>query len=951
MKYLFLKGFLLLLTLSVYSQGLDLKEQLPKNKKIKKGVLPNGLTYYIYSTDNKKGKADYYLIQNVGSILENEDQRGLAHFLEHMTFNGSTSFPNNEILRVLEKNGLNFGNDINATTRYDQTINYIKNLGVASKKIDLALLVLYNMAHELTLSDEDIDKERGVVKEEWRSGDYASAAKTSNLQASVTYAGSKYKDRSPIGLMSVIDNFKYETLRNFYRDWYRPDLQAIAVVGDIDIDDVEKRIIKTFSKIPKPENPKKRYEVAFKNNEQPLFILTKDKDDAISKIEFYIHKAIETDKNTIGGLRKSLLDKMLVNMLSKRFNTIIDFNSPMFSVKPNISKAGRLNNDFGIQISPKQNMQEEAFSLTMNELNRAIKFGFTPSEFEKAKTDIKNNYKTIIKDLKTKDILFITNQIKKDYLNNIVATDTHEEYEIAKNILNEVTPKELTERLRSLYTTHNRRIIVTGTIDEKNLSKKKALKIIEAAEKNNKLTPYKEKKEDIRSLMHGTTLVPGKIVKQLKNNDLDFTTYTLSNSIRVHHKYTDNDDEKIYFSAISQGGISLLDKEDLLAGKLLFKVIKKSGLGAFNAKELKEKLTGKQIRLDYALSNYQESIRCSFNKNDAKEALQMMHLTFSSPRFDVSAFKNIIEKEKTLRKKNENIIFSKVRRNVNDILYGKNNPLFQSLRIDNLESITLDKVKKVYYDRFENPADFDFIIVGKITKETLKPLLEKYLGSLSTTSRLEKFKKNEYNEWTASHIDEDVYIPMTTPQAYVDIKLKKQISFNAKETLASYILAQLLRLSYTNLLREKEGGIYGIDIGLDLIDEQKEDLNTKEANLRVNFKCNPNLVDKLVKIVYEELDRFKNGKISQENFNNIKQSFISYYTEESLKKETKKSNSSSLIEIKNFIDNGGKLEPGTSAKEKLEAMTSLTIEDVQEMTKKLLDNPKSSKIIVKPLKE
>ncbi len=920
------------LSFSSYSQKLDLNQQLPADKSIRKGVLSNGMTYYIQKTDIVKNTASYYIIQNVGSILEEENQRGLAHFLEHMAFNGTEAFPKKALLNTLEEKGLVFGRDINAYTSFDETVYNVNKLGTTPEEIDLGLQILHDWSNSLTLEEAEIDAERGVIKEEWRTRDNGNM-RVFQKNMPVTFGGSKYKDRMPIGLMNVVDNFKYQALRDFYHDWYRTDLQAIAIVGDIDVDDLEQRIKAKFSSIPAVKNPKERFYTKLKNNKALLYIMATDKEVGKSSIAFTIHYDRDNNKNTVAGLKDAIINNAVTSSLNRRLSRIAqETDAPLYYTGFSIEKLVPKHNSFGMYVSAKPNLQEDAFALSMNELNRAVKFGIVKPELDRSIKSIHSYYENQIAQLEDRRHGSLVSRIKEDYLDHKTPTDIIKEYAIVKQILAHLTVEDINKRLKELYTTQNRKLAITGVEAESNLTEAKALKIIKAAENNKKLKPYQEK-EDTRSLMHGVTLKPGSIVNATENQELEFTTFTLSNGIRVHYKFTDKQKNQIQLIAKSKGGMSLHPVEDIPSSKLIKPVTSRSGLGAFTLPELQKQLSGKTARTNYNISQLSESIRGGSNTKDFETMLQLVNLRFTAPRFEESAYKLAIEAEKDDFISREKSLGFKKRDSSLVTMYGKNNPYTAFLNEESLKTVSLEKVKAIYNKRFKNPADFEFFIGGDIKKEELINGLEKYIASLPTTSNLEKWK-DIFPNWISNTIDKDIFMPMENPKSTVQIHKRKEMPYSRKSSYTLSILKNILKLRFTESLREEEGGTYGASARTSFSKIPKE-----EANIMVSFDCNPDMVENLIKIVYNELDKIKNGTISQEDFNKVKLSMLKK------RKEAKEKSAYDFNVMVKFVEDGLNAD---LPKNYENIINGITMEDIQNITAEILTDPKSSEIVFKP---
>ena len=934
-KFYYLSFFALFLSVNLIAQKVNLEDPLPVNQKIKKGVLKNGMTYYIYNTDVTKNVASYYIIQNVGSVLENDNQQGLAHFLEHMAFNGTKNFAGKGILNTLQKHGAVFGKDINAYTSFDETVYNMDNIPTKDGLVDTALLILNDWSNYLSLTDEEIDAERGVIKEEWRT---RQSGQMRVLQQSlpVMFNNSKYAKRLPIGLMDVVEGFEYKALRDFYHDWYRTDLQAIAVVGDINVDEIEQKIIKQFSDIPGVENPKERFLVEIPDNDEMQFTVVMDEEVTTSNISFSINHPRSLANQTIKDLKESLINSMVGSMLSARISEITEKpDAPFMAVRFNYGNLARTKKQVSLAVYPKPNLQQEAFTTALTELLRAVKFGFTDGEIERTVAEIKNNYETQI--AKINDISHgrIIRTIQQNYLENETMTDIVAEYEIAKNIFDALTIDEINNTLKKLYTKKNRAVIVTGVKGNKNLTKESALAIINRVENDNSITAYEDSFSG-KTLISGVTFNEGKIVSEKINKEIDATTFTLSNGIKVHYKFADKNENDVKLSALSYGGNSLLDDSLLASAALTTGVAQFSGLGDFSRTELPKVLAGKTASTSVNISSLSESVSGSSSTKDVETMLQMVYLTFEKPRFDEDAYKVLMENVKNYLIRRSEIIGEKMNDSLTITLYGKNHPTQRIFNQDLVDDMSFEKSKVIYLERFKNAADFEFFIVGDVEKENLKPLLEKYIASLETDKEMEMWKDNSVN-WVSNTIDKDIFLKMEDPKSSVRISYKNDMEYSLKNSLIAKTLGDILQLRYTETLREDEGGTYGASARSGLSKRPKN-----EASISVTFDCNPEKVEKLIGIVHSEIQKIANGDIQQLDLDKT----LTNYKKE--REDQKNYNRYEMSLLTNFYREDYNMN---TPKNFENIVNNITVKDLQEFTKNLVTNAKTYEVVFKPTKE
>jgi zinc protease len=932
MKRFLVLTLFLAFALNVNAQSLDMNQSLPVDETIKKGVLPNGLTYYLHSTDVKEDVASYYIIQNVGSVLENDNQQGLAHFLEHMAFNGTENFEGKALLNGLQEKGLVFGRDINAYTSFDETVYNINNIPTTPELIDTGFKALRDWCNYLLLTEEEIDAERGVIKEEWRT---RQSGQMRILQATIEtmFGGSKYAQRLPIGLMDIVENFEYKALRDFYHDWYRTDLQAIAIIGDINVDEFEAKIKETFSSIPAVKNAPERFVVSIEDNEELAYDIAMDKEISTANIGFNIRHNKSLEDETVGDLKEGLLNAMINSILGTRFQEISQqADAPFMAVRAQYGDMTRVHDAFSTTVYPKPDQQQAAFKLMMSELVRAAKFGFTNAEIKRTKAQFSSFYENQIARRDDRQHGQIIQGIQKNYLENTHLTDIEKEFEIVKVLFDQLTQIDLLQRMREIYTKKNRSVIVTGVEGKNNLTEDQANQIIQAAENDTTLQPYEEE-EEVQSLMAGVELSPGKVVFEKTNKELGFTTFSLSNGIKVHYKFADKNKNDVKLEAISDGGKSLLANQLLPSADIVGNVVQLSGLGEFSMTDLPKVLAGKTASTDFSIGETTETITGSSSTKDVETMLQMVNLRFMKPRFDENGYNVLMQNINTYLVRRSQDLGEKMKDSVTTTLYGNNHPTKRIFNKAYVADMSFENSKAVYNNRFANAADFQFFIVGDVTKEALKPLLAQYIASIPTSKEKENWKDNSV-EWSAKNVDRDVYLPMEDAKGTVRIAYKKEMPHTLRDAALMSALGKILQLRYTESLREEEGGTYGASSQGFMVKEPKS-----LAYLSVSFDCNPNMVEKLIGIVHKEIKTIANGTVQQVDVDKTKTSMLKD------REESKSFNSYEMAAIKNFVLEGYNMnDPETFTN----IVNSLSTKDIQDMARRLTKDNKSYEIVFKP---
>ncbi|BDD07610.1 zinc protease [Fulvitalea axinellae] len=933
MKSIFKTLFLLLIGFSSYGQRFSEADRLPDYDRVRKGVLENGMTYYLYSSDVVKNAASFYIIQNVGSVLENDDQQGLAHFLEHMAFNGTEHFEGKGILNTLQKHGVVFGKEINAYTSFDETVYNMDKVPMNKPGLlDTCLLVLHDWSNYLLLTDEEIDAERGVIREEWRTRQSGGMRVWEKLLPN-SHNDSKYAVRLPIGKMDVVNNFKYKALRDFYHDWYRTDLQAIAVVGDIDIDAVEKKIKEKFSKIPAVKNPRKRFLVDIPGNEGLRYKMAMDKEVATSRISFQIRHPRPAKDETYGDFRTGILEGMATSMISARMREISQKpDSPFLYAGVWYGKMTRTSNALSLSVSPKPGKQHEAFEMAVKELNRAVKFGYTQSELERSKANYISSYETMLKKLDDISHRQVIGWIKRNYLDNEVISDPAKEYEALKQVFETLKPEDLHATIKRLYIKDNRSLSVTGVDGRKNLDEATARKMLAKAESGEGLVAYTENMAG-KTLMDGLEVKPGTVVSVEKNDKIGSTTFKLSNGVKVHHKFVDKQKNSVKLSAVSFGGTSLLPVSDLPSASMTINTANFSGLGEYNATDLKKVLAGKRASAGVSLGGLNESAWGSAVTKDVETMLQLLHLRFVKPRFAKEGYEVLKSNLSNYLTRKAGDVNMQKGDSLTVALYGPNHPRRRIFDEGYIKDISFDRMKEIYSERFADASDFEFFIIGDVKEEALKPLLAKYVASLPTKGTEEMWKDNS-SEWLSDRIERDIYLKMENPKATVRTQFKNKVKYNLQNRTMMRALGDILRLRYTEAIREKEGGTYGARVSASLGQRPKQ-----IAYLSVSFDCDPEKVDRLKEIVVEEIEKIKNGEIKQED---IDKTTANYLKE---RKDAKNNNSYEMSVLKNYFREGYDMNDPKNFED---IVASVTAKNLQKFTKKLLKGADSYEIVFRP---
>lgn len=848
---------------------------IPLDQNVKVGVLPNGLTYYIRHNEWPEKRVNFYIAQKVGSMQEDDDQRGLAHFLEHMCFNGTTHFPGDNLKQYLERIGVKFGENLNAYTSVDETVYNIDNVNVETAgAIDSCLLILHDWSHDLLLEDKEIDKERGVINEEWRM---RSSAMLRMYEKSfpVLYPGSKYAYRLPIGTMDVVMNFPYKALRDYYKKWYRPDLQALVIVGDIDVDDIEQRIKTVFADIaPAPADAAVREYYPVPGNAEPIFSLQKDKEQEISYI-YLMWKTDAVPDAAKGDLNYYLMlyaKNAISSMFSERISEIMQKpDAPFLGASFNIDQyllSKTMDAFTGVAVC-KDNGYKDAIAALYREILRVKKYGFTVSEYERFKAEFLSQLES---QYLHRDKVKSTDYVK-EYVRHFLDNEPTPGVEWEYNTMNMIVP-QLPVELVNQFTTQ---------MPDSNF-----VVAMFCPDKEGMVYPEKAEIMDILKTVEGETIEayaeevntdpliavmpkPGK-VKSIKNEAYDTKLVTLSNGIKVHIKKTDYSPNQITMRATSWGGTSLYPNSEYLQTSNA-DMISLGGWGNFSATELTKKLAGIQASVTPSINDRTEGLNGSCVKKDLETLLQLTYLTFTAPRKDTEAFSSTIQRTKAQLANQELDPTTALRDTIAKVLYDNNVRALRT-KAEDLDAINYDRLIEIYKERFADANDFEFYFVGDIDADSVAPLLAQYLGSLPVLKSKEQAKV--IDRIMAKGERTNVFDKqMETPNAIVLFCYHAPLKENLRNTIMMSMIDQALDMLYTETVREDEGGAYGVPSNASVTDYPEE-----IGIIQVQLPTAPEKRVRMTEIIYQGVEQFCNEGPKAENLQKIKEYMLRKHEED-----------------------------------------------------------------------
>lgn len=778
--------------------------KLPFDHEVKTGKLKNGFQYYIRKNVEPKDRVVMYLANKVGSILETEQQLGLAHFLEHMNFNGLKHFPKNELVDYLQKAGVRFGSDLNAYTGFDQTVYQLPIPSDDPELLKNGLQVMRDWAQDALLTDEEIDKERGIVLEEMRGGRGA-AQRMRDQYLPLVLNHSLFSNRLPIGTEESIKNFPYAELRKFHQDWYRPDLQSIIIVGDIDVAAIEKEVVRLFSDLKVPKNAPKRVEHAVALNNKNQFIAVTDPEMTYTVGQLIIKHA-ESKPKTVGDIRQSIAKSIYSSLLNARLGELSQSATPPF-IQGNVNIGGFLGglDAYTAVFVAKPNEFELGFKALVRELERVEKFGFTETEFKRAVDAMNKSNETIYAERDKKKSDSYVNSYLNHFLEDAPALSNEDSYRLTKQLLPSISLKEVNAIGKTFYVNSNRDIVIMAPDNEKDkLPNEQAVNTWFNQVEQENLTAYEDKVSKLPLLSKEP--VKGQVVSTKAIEAIGAKELQLSNGVKVILKPTTFKNDEILITASSAGGTSLYSDADYFSAAQASGLVNASGVGQLNTTELRKYMTGKNVNISPFLNERSEGVSGFTDKEGLKLAFELIHGYFTEPRIEDDVYQSTISKTASMlanQEHNPNFIFSKT------VLGSLYNNSIRRVPLDatGLKQVNQQRALAIYKDRFADASDFVFTIVGSFTEEGIKPYIEQYLASLPSLNRQDKAK--DLGLYEPSQGFEKIVHKGQDQKATVVLTYYGDYSYNEQENLNMDALESVLTIKLLERLREDESGVYG----------------------------------------------------------------------------------------------------------------------------------------------
>ena len=896
-------------------------QNIPLDPSVRTGTLSNGMKYYIKKNVKPEKKVEFRLAINAGSINEDEDQRGLAHFMEHMNFNGTKNFPENKLVDFLQSIGIKFGQHLNAYTSFDETVYMLPVPLDKPGNLDSGLKVMEDWAFNALLTDKEIEKERGVVLEELRLGLGADKRMLDQYLPKLAY-NSRYADRLPIGKKEILQNFKPEALRRFHKDWYRPDLMALVVVGDVNVDEMEQKIKANFSKYQNPANARKRVDYEVPNHKETLISIATDADATSSSAQFYIKDDGPAKPDvTVNDYQKSIVEQLAATIVNNRLQELTNSEKPPF-IFGYVSHSNflRTKDAFQAYAMTKEGEQKNALKVLLEEVERAKRFGFSQNELDRAKSETLSNLEKSYNNRDKTESARLVMEYVRNFLNQEPIPGIEWEYELHKQYLPSVTLDQVNNILKNYIKDDSRVIVVTGPKKENAVLPTDAQLLATVDDvKNAQLKPY-EDKAAIKTLVEPFKS-NGKIVKTEADAKLGTTTFTLSNGAKVTYKKTDFKEDEIVFSAISLGGSSLISNEDIEKTQWAFPALSESGFNKYSKNDITKFLSGKQV----SVMPYVGGISTGFNGNSTKKdfetLFQMIYGYFTNLNYDEASYNSYKAKQQgfldNLLANPQTYFQSEVQKYLN-----QKNPRFFGILPDAKawEKTSYKLAYDIYKKSVANAGNFHFYFVGNVDENQIKQLSEQYLASLPSTKKSETYKDLGYRPLFTS--TEKVIKKGKDPKSMVMIRFSGETKYNEQEDLAMRALGEVATIKIIEKLREDEGGIYG--------GGARGSLNKVpygSYNFSINFPCGPENAEKLTKIALAELQKMIDNGPEQKDLDKFKEG------EANDDVTNMKDNNYWLQNITSYQTQGG---DKYSVLNYLTKVKALTVKDLQSVGKKYL---------------
>lgn len=827
---------------------LALDRTLPIDSAVKTGKLPNGITYFIRENKRPANRVAMRLAVNAAAIQEDDNQRGLAHFIEHMAFNGSEHFKPGELVSFLESIGARFGPHVNASTSFDETVYMLEIPTDRPGYVDRGMTVLQDFAAGISFLPEEVEKERGVVLEEWR-GRLGAGSRLTDKQLPVIFQGSRYAERLPIGVPDILRTAPRERLLSFYQKWYRPDRMAVVIVGDLPVAEAEKLVVSHFSGIPAAKGSVAEVDARVPPHKDTLINMATDPEAQGWSVSVeYKHQADQDE--TVRGYRKSLAENLVSQMFSLRLSDLSRRpNAPFIGAQAGTSSIGRALDLFEIEAVVPEGKITEGLGALMTEAKRVQQYGFSNEELARAKAALLAGYERAYRERDTTESASYASEYVRHFLAREPIPGMEVEYRIAATYLPTITNQEITALTKELITEENR--VVLGVAPEKKDAPVPTADTMRAALARAAAAPVEPWTDPTtnRALVEKPP-TPGKVTGRRTIPEIGATVLTLSNGVDVWLKPTDFKNDQILFSAYAPGGTSLVPEKDYKSASLATAMVGVGGMGGLNPIELSKLLAGKIAQVSPSIGDYTQGVNGSSTPKDLETALQLDYLVFTAPNMTAETFdllKRRLAASLQNRDQNPRVLFGEKAEQVNTSNHYSASPL----KPEDVNTLSLDTMKSFYASRFSNAADFTFFFVGAFTENDITPLLEKWVASLPSTGTRSSAAKDMGVKFPAAVVKEEVK-KGKEPASQTLLSFFADPGFDEFEMHRLRAAGAVLDIRLREILREELGGTYGVSVGF----SNSPPLKGYGMN-QIQFGSAPENVDKLVNAALKEIERLK----------------------------------------------------------------------------------------------
>ena len=912
-----LQGFILLFLLASLGAAAQVKltDPLPIAPEIKIGKLSNGLTYYIRKNSRPEKKVELRLVVKAGSILEDDDQQGLAHFTEHMAFNGSKNFKKNDLVSFLQSIGVEFGADLNAYTSFDETV-YILPIPLDKKEnLDKGFLVLEDWASTVAFDNAEIDKERGVVLEESRLGKGANDRMNKVIYPKL-FEGSKYAERLPIGKEDILKNFKYDVIKRFYKDWYRPDLMAVVVVGDLDPAEAEKMIKTHFEKLKNPAKPRPRTYSTIESRKTSEGLVVTDKEATNHILQILYSNKIAKPEVLVGDYRNQIVKGLFSAMLSQRMQELTQKQNPPYIFGG--SNLGGFVHGYEVYSSfavVSKAGAEPAISAVIQENERARRFGFTANELERTKKSMLRNIERSYNERDKSESKNYADEYIRNFLEQEPLPGIENEFSYYKQFLDGISLEEVNQLTAKLIPSNENKLVILQGPEKADFAIPTNADLLLIANNAEKIpvTAYEEKV--IAASLLEKAPEGGKIIFSKENKELGYHELTLGNGVKVILKPTDFKNDQVVMTATRFGGQSLYPDKDMYNAQYAATVVQQMGVKDISPTDLRKMLAGKTVNASPRISNLNEGMSGQSGSADVEAMLQLTYLYFTQPRKDEALFSSFVTKQQAMYQNLMSNPQAVYQDSMQMIMYNKHPRGPRVPKVEDFNKINLDRALDIYKERFGNATGFTFILVGSFDVAKIKPLIATYLGSLPSSPASASSFKDLGIRPVKGVVKKEVK-KGTEPKSFISMAFTGEAPYTDEASLKLQALIEVLNIKLIESLREELSGIYGGGMRGSLA---KNPYNNYTIN--VSLPCGPENVDKLIKATMDEIQKIKDNGPAEADLTKVKETWTKQYQEDV------KDNNYWLNKLQQSVEMGSNAGDVLTVEKRINALTTKDVKE------------------------